>query len=76
MMMFSGLPNLALSIGGVVGSYHADVAPGASIVLLAVLVFIAVTVGSLVRGRVPSVWVRITAGRSDEGVEDDVVVRR
>jgi zinc transport system permease protein len=68
---------VAVSIAGVVSSFYADVAPGASIVMLAVAVFLLATVMSLIRGRVPSVWGRLSAAPSSAGEHaDDVVVGR
>jgi zinc transport system permease protein len=66
---------VAVSISGVVASYHADVAPGASIVVLAVGMFLVAAAISLVRGRVPSVWGRVVTRANHGGDQaDDVVV--
>lgn len=81
---FGGTLRLALALGvlvsvlGVTGSYAADVAPGASIVVLAVALFVIATAVSSLRGRVPAIWGRTLAmaGRSSEPVEDDLAVRQ
>lgn len=70
---------VAVSVAGVTGSYYADVAPGATIVILALGLFIGASAMSYLRSRVPSMWgrspVSATGLPSDEA-EDDVVVRR
>ena len=69
---------VAVSLAGVTASYYADVAPGATIVVLAVGAFVVATAMSYLRGRVPSVWGRnsvLVAGRPSGDERDDVVVR-
>ncbi len=70
---------VAVSVAGVTGSYYADVAPGATIVVLALGLFIGASAISYLRGRVPSVWGRspvAATGLPSDEAEDDVVVRR
>jgi zinc transport system permease protein len=58
-----------VSVAGVVFSYYVDVAPGASIVVIAIGGFLVVTVVSSLRGRVPSMWGRPTVeptGRDEQ----------
>jgi zinc transport system permease protein len=82
---FAGTLRLALGIGvavsiaGVTMSYYADVAPGATIVVLAVGAFVVAAAVSFVRGRVPSVWGRnpvVAPGVASDEDDDDVAVRR
>lgn len=66
------------SVAGVTASFYADVAPGATIVVLAVGGFIAATAISYLRGRVTSVWARgpvVASGSRGDDIEDDLVVR-
>ena len=81
---FAGTLWLALGLGvtvslaGVTASYYADVAPGATIVVLAVGGFIVATVVSYLRGRVPSVWGRspvVAAGLPSDEDEHGLAVR-
>lgn len=57
--MFTALGlGVLVAVGGVVFSYYVDVAPGASIVVIAIAGFLLVTAFSATRGRVPAMWGR------------------
>jgi zinc transport system permease protein len=82
---FAGTLRLALGLGvavsvlGVFGSYSLDVAPGATIVVLAIGAFVVASAVSSLRGRVPSVWGQrpvVAGGLPDDETDDDVAVRR
>ncbi len=68
--MFTALGiGVLVAVAGVVFSYYVDVAPGASIVVIAIGGFLVVTVVSSLRGRVPSMWGRPTVeptGRDEQ----------
>ncbi len=70
---------VAVSVLGVFGSYSLDVAPGATIVVLAIGAFVVASAVSSLRGRVPSVWGQrpvVAGGLPDDETDDDVAVRR